>query len=57
MFSSMMMYMFLGVFRVSCVSLMPWLLIEGLFEHFFFFSKIPSVKWKWILRFLNDLEL
>ena len=56
MFSSMMVCMFLGVFRVSCVILMPWLLIEGHFEHIFVF-KIASVKWKWILRFLNDLEL
>ena len=44
------------VLRVSCVSLMPWLLIEGHFECIFF-SKMPSVKWKWILRFLNDLKL
>ena len=36
MFSRMMVCMFLGVFRVSSVSLMPWLLIEGHFEHNFF---------------------
>ena len=36
MFFSMTVSMFLGVFRVSCVSLMPWFLIEGQFEHFFF---------------------
>ena len=26
----------LGMFRVLCVSLMPWLLMEGWFEHNFF---------------------
>ena len=32
MFSSMV------VLRVCCVSLMPWLLIEGHFEHIYFFK-------------------
>ena len=35
----------IGVFRVLCVNLMTWLLIEGQFEHNFF-SKMPRVKWK-----------
>ena len=43
------------VFRVSCVSLMPWLLIEGHFEHKH--MKKGNSKVDWTLRFLNDLEL
>ena len=43
------------VFRVSCVSLMPWLLIEGHFEHKHL--KKGNSKVDWTLRFLNDLEL
>ena len=46
---------FLGVFKGSCVSIMPWQLNEG---HFYCnFSKSPSGKRREIFRFFNDLEL
>ena len=45
---------FLGVFKGSCVSVMPWQLCEGHFDRNF--SKSPNGKRKWIFRLFNDLE-